>query len=144
MKKSHEKSEIVRRNNFDTLDKLSENGYVVLQVETMDQKSGYLCEYVRKNEYDRTTAEGRAEEAEKKLNDERAAYEEKIKNLTSHAHAATETAHQYGDKLNDLERENRNLRAVIAEIEECGSIPESARCMMQDIEEGKEANKHMF
>ncbi len=144
MKKSHEKSEIVRRNNFDTLDKLSENGYIVLQVETMDQKSGYLCEFVRKSDYDRTTAEGRAEEAEKKLNDERAAYEEEIRNLVANADAAMETAYQHRDKLNSLERENRDLRAVIAEIEEYGSIPESARCMMQDIEEGKEVNKHMF
>ena len=144
MKKSHEKSEIVRRNNFDTLDKLSENGYIVLQVETMDQKSGYLCEFVRKSDYDRTTAEGRAEELEKQPEDERAEHKREVDDLNARIEAAEETLSRYMYKPEDLERENRNLRAVIAEIEEYGSIPESARCMMQDIEEGKEVNKHMF
>ena len=144
MKKSHEKSIIAYSGYFNMLADLTENGYVILQVEDLGEKRGYLCEYVGKDKYDRTTAEGRAEEAEKKLNDERAAHEEEIRYLVANADAAMETAYQYRDKLDGLQRENRDLRAVIAEIEEYGSIPESARCMMQDIEEGKEVNKHMF
>ena len=57
MKKSHEKSIIAYSGYFNMLADLTENGYVILQVEDLGEKRGYLCEYVGKDKYDRTTAE---------------------------------------------------------------------------------------
>ena len=93
MVKTHEKSRIYAVVGTDNVKNIEK---VVLQMEATGQISGgyliYLVETVAAEDYDRTTAEGRAAAAEKELKEYKEAFFETTDNLNAEKEAPQENA----------------------------------------------------
>lgn len=123
MIKTHEKSEIVLINGKE----LSNDENVILQIDTTAQYQNgnygvYIAEIVDRNEYDRTTAEGRAEAAEKRLEDEMNAHKIEIGEMEAKAEALEEMLEQQRDWTREKEvevirigEENQKLYEALVE-----------------------------
>ena len=120
MVKTHEKSRIYAVVGTDNVKNIEK---VVLQMEATGQISGgyliYLVETVAAEDYDRTTAEGRAAAAEKELKEYKEAFFETTDNLNAEKEALEELLEQardaggnYRRKLNEAAQENAELRKV--------------------------------
>lgn len=118
MVKTHEKSRIYAVVGTDNVKNIEK---VVLQMEATGQISGgyliYLVETVAAEDYDRTTAEGRAAAAEKELKEYKEAFFETTDNLNAEKEALEELLEQardaggnYRRKLNEAAQENAELR----------------------------------
>lgn len=132
MVRTHEKSRIyavvgtLNAKNFDK---------VVLQIEATGQKNGdgfiYLVETVSAEDYDRTTAEGRAAAAEKELEEYKKAFLEKTDNLNAKKEALEEMLtltrdanDNYRKKLNEAKQENAELYKALTECRRIfGELP---------------------
>lgn len=132
MVRTHEKSRIyavIGTLNVKNFDK------VVLQIEATGQKNGdgfiYLVETVSAEDYDRTTAEGRAAAAEKELEEYKKAFLEKTDNLNAKKEALEEMLtltrdanDNYRKKLNEAKQENAELYKALTECRRIfGELP---------------------
>ena len=145
MKKTHEKSRIY---TVAGTAKLKNPEKVVLQIEATGQRNGdgfiYLVESVAVEDYDRTTAEGRAAAAEKELKEYKEAFFETTDNLNAEKEALEELLEQERDagrncsrKLNEAAQEYAELRKAL--IECCrifGELPPEIEKLLND-EEGE-------
>ena len=144
MVKTHEKSRIyavVGTENVKNIEK------VVLQMEATGQMSGgyliYLVETVSVEDYDRTTAEGRAT-AEKELKEYKEAFFETTDNLNAEKEALEELLEQardagrnYRRKLDEATQENAELYKALTECRRIfGELPPEIERLLND-EEGE-------
>ena len=147
MVKTHEKSRIyavVGTDNAKNIEK------VVLQMEATGQISGgyliYLVETVAAEDYDRTTAEGRAA-AEKELEEYKKELFETTDNLNAEKEALEELLEQardagsnYRRKLDEAAQENAELRRALIECHRIfGELPPEIERLLNN-EEGEKDN----
>lgn len=152
MVKTHEKSRIyavVGTENVKNIEK------VVLQMEATGQISGgyliYLVETVSVEDYDRTTAEGRATEAEKELKEYKEAFFETTDNLNAEKEALEELLEQardaggnYRRKLNEAAQENAELRKALIECRRIfGELPPEIERLLNNEEGEKRQWLHL-
>lgn len=145
MKKTHEKSRIY---TVVGTAKLKNPEKVVLQIEATGQRNGdgfiYLVESVAKEDYDRTTAEGRAAAAEKELKEYKEAFFETTDNLNAEKEALKElleqerdAGHNYRRKLDEAVQEYAELRKALIECRRIfGELPPEIEKLLND-EEGE-------
>ena len=104
MKKTHEKSSIYAVTGTDSVKNIKKT---VLQMEATGHTSGgmlvYLAETVAAEDYDRTTAEGRAAAAEKELKEYKEAFFETTDNLNAEKEALEETLLEQYEQQEQLE-----------------------------------------
>ena len=120
----------------------------VLQMEATGYTSGgmfvYLVETVAAEDYDRTTAEGRAAAAEKELKEYKEAFFETTDNLNAEKEALEELLEQERDagrncrrKLNEAAQEYAELRKALIECRRIfGELPPEIEKLLND-EEGE-------
>ena len=132
MKKTHEKSRIY---TVVGTAKLKNTEKVVLQIEATGQRNGdgfiYLVESVAVEDYDRTTAEGRAAAAEKELKEYKEAFYETTDNLNAEKEALEELLEQerdagrnYRRKLDEAVQEYAELYKALIECRRIfGELP---------------------
>lgn len=152
MVKTHEKSRIYAvagTNNVKNIEK------VVLQMEATGQISGgyliYLVETVAAEDYDRTTAEGRAAAAEKELKEYKEAFFETTDNLNAEKEALEELLEQardaggnYRRKLNEAAQENAELRKALIECRRIlGELPPEIERLLNNEEGEKRQWLHL-
>lgn len=147
MKKTHEKSRIY---TVTGTAKLKNPEKVVLQIEATGQRNTdgfiYLVESVDAEDYDRTTAEGRAAAAEKELKEYKEAFFETTDNLNAEKEALEELPEQERDagrncrrKLNEAAREYAELRKALIECRRIfGELPPEIEKLLNDEEGGKD------
>lgn len=145
MKKTHEKSRIY---TVVGTAKLKNHEKVVLQIEATGQRNGdgfiYLVETVSVEDYDRTTAEGRATAAEKELKEYKEAFFETTDNLNAEKEALEELLEQardagrdYRRKLDEATQENAELYKALTECRRIfGELPPEIERLLND-EEGE-------
>lgn len=145
MKKTHEKSSIYAVTGTDSVKNIKKT---VLQMEATGYTSGgmfvYLVETVAAEDYDRTTAEGRAAAAEKELKEYKEAFFETTDNLNAEKEALEELLEQERDagrncrrKLNEAAREYAELRKALIECRRIfGELPPEIEKLLND-EEGE-------
>lgn len=145
MKKTHEKSRIY---TVIGTAKLKNPKKVVLQIEATGQRNGdgfiYLVESVAAEDYDRTTAEGRAAAAEKELKEYKEAFFETTDNLNAEKEALKElleqerdAGHNYRRKLDEAVQEYAELRKALIECRRIfGELPPEIEKLLND-EEGE-------
>ena len=145
MKKTHEKSRIY---TVVGTAKLKNPEKVVLQIEATGQRNGdgfiYLVESVAAEDYDRTTAEGRAAAAEKELKEYKEAFFETTDNLNAEKEALKElleqerdAGHNYRRKLDEAVQEYAELRKAFIECRRIfGELPPEIEKLLND-EEGE-------
>ena len=145
MKKTHEKSSIYAVTGTDSVKNIKKT---VLQMEAPGHTSGgmlvYLVETVAAEDYDRTTAEGRAAAAEKELKEYKEAFFETTDNLNAEKEALEELLEQERDagrncrrKLNEAAQEYAELRKALIECRRIfGELPPEIEKLLND-EEGE-------
>lgn len=145
MKKTHEKSSIYAVTGTDSVKNIKKT---VLQMEATGRTSGgmlvYLVETVAAEDYDRTTAEGRAAAAEKELKEYKEAFFETTDNLNAEKEALEELLEQERDagrncrrKLNEAAQEYAELRKALIECRRIfGELPPEIEKLLND-EEGE-------
>lgn len=145
MKKTHEKSSIYAVTGTDSVKNIKKT---VLQMEATGNTSGgmlvYLVETVAAEDYDRTTAEGRAAAAEKELKEYKEAFFETTDNLNAEKEALEELLEQERDagrncrrKLNEAAQEYAELRKALIECRRIfGELPPEIEKLLND-EEGE-------
>lgn len=145
MKKTHEKSCIY---TVVGTAKLKNPEKVVLQIEATGQRNGdgfiYLVESVAAEDYDRTTAEGRAAAVEKELKEYKEAFFETTDNLNAKKEALEELLEQerdvgrnYRRKLDEAAREYAELRKTLIECRRIfGELPPEIERLLNN-EEGE-------
>ena len=145
MVKTHEKSRIYAVAGTDNVKNTEK---VVLQIEATGQISNgyfiYLVETVAAEDYDRTTAEGRATAAEKELKEYKEAFSETTDNLNAEKEALEELLEQerdagrdYRRKLDEAAQENAELHKALAECRRIfGELPPEIERLLND-EEGE-------
>lgn len=145
MKKTHEKSSIYAVTGTDSVKNIKKT---VLQMEATGYTSGgmlvYLVETVAAEDYDRTTAEGRAAAAEKELKEYKEAFFETTDNLNAEKEALEELLEQERDagrncrrKLNEAAQEYAELRKALIECRRIfGELPPEIEKLLND-EEGE-------
>ena len=148
MVKTHEKSHIYAVVGTDNVKNI---GKVVLQMEATGQKSGgyliYLVETVATEDYDRTTAEGRAAAVEKELEEYKKELFETTDNLNAEKEALEELLEQardaggnYRRKLDEAVQENAELRKALIECRRIfGELPPEIERLLNN-EEGEKDN----
>lgn len=148
MKKTHEKSRIY---TVAGTAKLKNTEKVVLQIEATGQRNGdgfiYLVESVAAEDYDRTTAEGRAAAAEKELEEYKREFSETTDNLNAEKEALEELLEQardaggnYRRKLDEAAQENAELRKALTECRRIfGELPPEIERLLNN-EEGEKNN----
>lgn len=148
MVKTHEKSSIYAVVGTDNVKNIKKT---VLQMEATGQISGgyliYLVETVAAEDYDRTTAEGRAAAAEKELKEYKEAFFETTDNLNAEKEALEELLEQardaggnYRRKLNEATQENAELRKAPIECRRIfGELPPEIERLLNN-EEGEKDN----
>ena len=145
MKKTHEKSSIYAVTGTDNVKNIKKT---VLQMEATGHTSGgmlvYLVETVAAEDYDRTTAEGRAAAAEKELKEYKEAFFETTDNLNAEKEALEElleqerdTGRNYRRKLDEATQENAELYKALAECRRIfGELPSEIERLLNN-EEGE-------
>lgn len=145
MKKTHEKSSIYAVTGTDSVKNIKKTA---LQMEATGHTSGgmfaYLVETVAAEDYDRTTAEGRAAAAEKELKEYKEAFFETTDNLNAEKEALEELLEQERDagrncrrKLNEAAQEYAELRKALIECRRIfGELPPEIEKLLND-EEGE-------
>ena len=145
MKKTHEKSRIYTGAGTA---KLKNAEKAVLQIEATGQRNSdgfiYLVESVAAEDYDRTTAEGRAAAAEKELKEYKEAFYETTDNLNAEKEALEELLEQerdagrnYRRKLDEAAQEYAELRKALIECRRIfGELPPEIERLLND-EEGE-------
>lgn len=145
MKKTHEKSRIY---TVVGTAKLKNTEKVVLQIEATGQGNGdgfiYLVESVAVEDYDRTTAEGRAAAAEKELKEYKEAFYETTDNLNAEKEALEELLEQerdagrnYRRKLDEAVQEYAELYKALIECRRIfGELPPEIERLLNN-EEGE-------
>lgn len=145
MKKTHEKSSIYAVTGTDSVKNIKKT---VLQMEATGYTTGgmfvYLVETVAAEDYDRTTAEGRAAAAEKELKEYKEAFFETTDNLNAEKEALEELLEQERDagrncrrKLNEAAQEYAELRKALIECRRIfGELPPEIKKLLND-EEGE-------
>ena len=145
MKKTHEKSSIYAVTGTDSVKNIKKTA---LQMEATGHTSGgmlaYLVETVATEDYDRTTAEGRAAAAEKELKEYKEAFFETTDNLNAEKEALEELLEQERDagrncrrKLNEAAQEYAELRKALIECRRIfGELPPEIEKLLND-EEGE-------
>lgn len=145
MKKTHEKSRIYAVVGTDNVKNMKN---VVLQMEATGQISGgyliYLVETVTAEDYDRTTAEGRAAAAEKELEEYKKAFFETTDNLNAEKEAleelltqARDAGRNYRKKLDVAMEEYTELYKALAECRRIfGELPPEIERLLNN-EEGE-------
>lgn len=145
MKKTHEKSSIYAVTGTDSVKNIKKT---VLQMEATGYTSSgmfvYLVETVAAEDYDRTTAEGRAAAAEKELKEYKEAFFETTDNLNAEKEALEELLEQERDagrncrrKLNEAAQEYAELRKALIECRRIfGELPPEIEKLLND-EEGE-------
>ena len=148
MKKTHEKSSIYAVTGTDNVKNIKKT---VLQMEATGQTSGgmlvYLVETVAAEDYDRTTAEGRAAAAEKELKEYKEAFFETTDNLNAEKEALEElleqerdVSHNYRRKLDEVTQEYAELRRALIECRRIfGELPPEIERLLNN-EEGEKDN----
>lgn len=148
MKKTHEKSRIYTVTGTARL-KNPEN--VVLQIEATGQRNGdgfiFLVESVAVEDYDRTTAEGRAAAAEKELEECKKELFETTDNLNAEKEVLEELLEQaltarsnYRRKLDEAAQKNAELRRALIECRRIfGELPPEIERLLNN-EEGEKDN----
>ena len=152
MVKTHEKSRIYAVVGTDNVKNIEK---VVLQMEATGQTSGayliYLVETVAAEDYDRTTAEGRAAAAEKELKEYKEAFFETTDNLNAEKEALEELLEQardaggnYRRKLNEAAQENAELRKALIECRRIfGELPPEIERLLNNEEGEKRQWLHL-
>lgn len=138
MKKTHEKSCIY---TVAGTAKLKNPEKVVLQIEATGQRNGdgfiYLVESVAAEDYDRTTAEGRAAAAEKELKEYKEAFFETTDNLNAEKEALEELLEQERDVGRNYRREIKRMGAGrLKAIEHIRPVEEKAAAEFEDKVKG--------
>ena len=137
MVKTHEKSRIYAVVGTDNVKNIEK---VVLQMEATGQTSGsyliYLVETVAAEDYDRTTAEGRAAAAEKELKEYKEAFFETTDNLNAEKEALEELLEQARDADGNY---RRKLNALIECRRIFGELPPEIERLLNN-EEGEKDN----
>lgn len=145
MKKTHEKSRIYAVVGTDNVKNMKN---VVLQMEATGQISGgcliYLVETVTAEDYDRTTAEGRAAAAEKELEEYKKAFFETTDNLNAEKEAleelltqARDAGRNYRKKLDVAMEEYTELYKALTECRRIfGELPPEIEKLLNS-EEGE-------
>lgn len=145
MKKTHEKSRIY---TVTGTAKLKNPEKVVLQIEATGQRNNdgfiYLVESVAAEDYDRTTAEGRAAAAEKELEEYKKAFFETTDNLNAEKEALEELLTQardagsnYRKKLDITREEYTELYKALTECRRIfGELPPEIEKLLNS-EEGE-------
>ena len=145
MKKTHEKSCIYAVTGTDNVKNIKKT---VLQMEATGNTSRgmlvYLVETVAAEDYDRTTAEGRAAAAEKELKEYKEAFYETTDNLNAEKEALEELLEQerdagrnYRRKLDEATQEYAELRKALIECRRIfGELPPEIERLLND-EEGE-------
>lgn len=148
MKKTHEKSSIYAVTGTDSVKNIKKT---VLQMEATGYTSGgmfvYLVETVAAEDYDRTTAEGRAAAAEKELEEYKKEFFETTDNLNAEKEAleelleqARDAAGNYRRKLDEAAQENAELRKALIECRRIfGELPPEIERLLNN-EEGEKDN----
>lgn len=148
MKKTHEKSSIYAVTGTDSVKNIKKT---VLQMEAIGHTSGgmlvYLVETVAAEDYDRTTAEGRAAAAEKELEEYKKEFFETTDNLNAEKEALEELLEQardagsnYRRKLDEAAQENAELRRALIECRRIfGELPPEIERLLNN-EEGEKDN----
>lgn len=131
MKKTHEKSRIY---TVTGTAKLKNPEKVVLQIEATGQRNTdgfiYLVESVDAEDYDRTTAEGRAAAAEKELNAEKEALKELLEQ-------ERDAGRNYRRKLDEAAQEYAELYKALIECRRIfGELPPEIERLLNN-EEGE-------
>lgn len=152
MVKTHEKSSIYAVVGTDNVKNIEK---VVLQMEATGQISGgyliYLVETVAAEDYDRTTAEGRAAAAEKELKEYKEAFFETTDNMNAEKEALEELLEQardaggnYRRKLNEAAQENAELRKSLIECRRIfGELPPEIERLLNNEEGEKRQWLHL-
>ena len=152
MKKTHEKSRIY---TVAGTAKLKNPEKVVLQIEATGQRNGdgfiYLVESVAAEDYDRTTAEGRAAAAEKELEEYKKEFFETTDNLNAEKEALEELLEQardargnYRRKLDEAAQENAELRKALTECRRIfGELPPEIERLLNNEEGEKRQWLHL-
>lgn len=152
MKKTHEKSRIYTVAGTAKLKNLEK---VVLQIEATGQRNGdgfiYLVESVAAEDYDRTTAEGRAAAAEKELEEYKKEFSETTDNLNAEKEALEELLEQardaggnYRRKLDEAAQENAELRKALTECRRIfGELPPEIERLLNNEEGEKKQWLHL-
>lgn len=152
MKKTHEKSRIY---TVAGTAKLKNHEKVVLQIEATGQRNGdgfiYLVESVAAEDYDRTTAEGRAAAAEKELEEYKKEFSETTDNLNAEKEALEELLEQardaggnYRRKLDEAAQENAELRKALTECRRIfGELPPEIERLLNNEEGEKKQWLHL-
>lgn len=152
MKKTHEKSRIY---TVAGTAKLKNHEKVVLQIEATGQRNGdgfiYLVESVATEDYDRTTAEGRAAAAEKELEEYKKEFFETTDNLNAEKEALEELLEQardaggnYRRKLDEAAQENAELRKALTECRRIfGELPPEIERLLNNEEGEKKQWLHL-
>lgn len=152
MKKTHEKSRIY---TVAGTAKLKNPEKVVLQIEATGQRNGdgfiYLVESVAAEDYDRTTAEGRAAAAEKELEEYKKEFSETTDNLNAEKEALEELLEQardaggnYRRKLDEAAQENAELRKALTECRRIfGELPPEIERLLNNEEGEKKQWLHL-
>lgn len=145
MVKTHEKSRIYAVVGTDNVKNVEK---VVLQMEATGQMSGgrliYLVETVAAEDYDRTTAEGRAATAEEELKEYKKTISEKTDNLNAEKEALEELLAQSRDagarfrtKFYKAKEEGEKLYKALAECRRIfGELPPEIEKLLNS-EEGE-------
>lgn len=145
MKKTHEKSRIYAVVGTENVKNMKN---VVLQMEATGQISGgyliYLVETVTAEDYDRTTAEGRAAAAEKELEEYKKAFFETTDNLNAEKEAleelltqARDAGRNYRKKLDVAMEEYTELYKALTECRRIfGELPPEIEKLLNS-EEGE-------
>lgn len=145
MKKTHEKSSIYAVTGTGNVKNIKKT---VLQMEATGHTSGgmlvYLVETVAAEDYDRTTAEGRAAAAEKELKEYKEAFFETTDNLNAEKEALEELLEQerdvgrnYRRKLDEAAQEYAELRKALIECRRIfGELPPEIERLLNN-EEGE-------
>lgn len=145
MKKTHEKSSIYAVTGTDSVKNIKKT---VLQMEATGHTSGgmlvYLVETVAAEDYDRTTAEGRAAAAEKELKEYKEAFFETTDNLNTEKEALEELLEQERDagrnyirKLDEAVQEYAELYKALIECRRIfGELPPEIERLLNN-EEGE-------
>ena len=148
MKKTHEKSSIYAVTGTDSVKNIKKT---VLQMEATGHTRGgmlvYLVETVAAEDYDRTTAEGRAAAAEKELEEYKKEFFETTDNLNAEKEALEELLEQardaggnYRRKLDEAVQENAELRKALIECRRIfGELPPEIERLLNN-EEGEKDN----
>ena len=152
MKKTHEKSRIY---TVAGTAKLKNPEKVVLQIEATGQRNGdgfiYLVESVAAEDYDHTTAEGRAAAAEKELEEYKKEFSETTDNLNAEKEALEELLEQardaggnYRRKLDEVAQENAELRKALTECRRIfGELPPEIERLLNNEEGEKKQWLHL-